>query len=107
MKIEGFEIRKGDYGVEWEMTCYDEATGNVIDLTGYTVTLKIFHFDRKTEVTDWGGSCMIKDAVNGVVSYTIKTTDFDKEGKYWGILECTKTGVRLSCIPFPITVVEI
>ena len=87
-----WNVTKGDYGWTQEFTVKD-ANGDVKDLTGYTVTLKVWD----STGLKFSGSCDLNaDPKTGKCTYSVKNTDFSDEGDFLWILVLTKTGEQIT-----------
>ena len=64
------------------------ADGSVYDLTGFTVTLKVWLDGTLL----FSGQCMIVNGPQGKCKYTVASGNFATEGKFLAELELTKTG---------------
>jgi len=84
-------ISKGDKGYVLTFTVTNSA-GTARDLTDYTVTLKAWR-KGMASVPKFTGTCSKTDPTNGICTYTITATDFDKAEDLFFELELTKTGV--------------
>lgn len=93
-----------DYGYNIAFTLLD-ASGDVFNPTGYTVTLKVWTYDIPSTLllTGVGG---ITDPANGKVYYTIASGNFNTEGVFMGEIELTKAGAVESFRTFVIHVTE-
>jgi len=98
------EYAKGTYGIEIEFTVINKATGNPRDLTGLTVTFKMWKEGAATNKAS--GTCTITDATNGKCKYTVQATDFDAVDTYNAYLELTKTGYKETTEIFKISIIE-
>jgi len=96
-------IPKDDYGYGWEFHIRDH-NDNVVDITTYTVTLKVWSTDSGTLAVD--AACANTTPTLGIATYTIQSGDFDTAGTYSAELELTKTGVIASTVGFEIIVVD-
>lgn len=95
---------KGDYGHNLNFTCQDNS-GTAINLSGYTVTLKLWRpATPGTLVLD--KECTIDVAASGTCHYTVQNEDFDTAETYAGELELTATGKVESLIPVRVIVTE-
>jgi len=94
-------VKKGNYGFLFEFTV-KKADGTAFDLTGYTVTLKVW----KDSTTQFTAACTITDAASGKCQYQVTSGDFDAVGQYLAELELTKTGFVEDTETFQITVTE-
>jgi hypothetical protein len=91
----------GDYGDNLNFTL--KRNGVVINLTGYTVKLKVWaDTDPDTLLVD--DACVVDVAANGTCHYTVQLHDFDIPGVYRYEHELTATGVRVSSDPGTLTV---
>ena len=96
-------IPKKDYGYHLSFTVHDSA-GNACDLTGYTITLKVWREDMPGLLMS--GSCAIVVAASGTCRYSMVAGAFNKAGAYQAKLELTKSGVVESTQNFKIEVEE-
>jgi len=83
-------IPKGDYGYYLNFTVQDSA-GNAYNLTGYTITLKVWRQGVPGLVMS--GNCDIVVAASGTCRYMVVSGAFNKAGTYQAELELTKSGV--------------
>ena len=97
-------IKKDNYGFDIQFTV-KKADETLKDLTGYTVTLKVWKEDADN--VKFSGTCTLDDdPTSGKCYYTAQETDFDTLGGYNGELELTKSGERLDTKTFTIAVKE-
>ena len=82
---------KGDYGFKIPFTV-KKGDDTVLDLTGYTVTAKIWKPGSTTPKVSRAAA--ITDAVNGKCELTISSGDFDAVEDYQLALVLTKTGLQ-------------
>lgn len=97
------EIKKGNYGIDLEFEVKNP-DGTPFDLTGYTVTLKVWKPGKAT--LSLSATCEIIDAANGKCRYTVKEGDFQEVGDFYAELELTKAGVCIDTETFGIKVVR-
>ena len=81
------------------------ADGNVYNLTGYTIKLKVWRVGQPGLLL-LNGSCDIDSAPDGTCHYTITASDFTSVGTFKAELELTKAGVIESTKTFGIEVME-
>lgn len=79
-------VKKGNFGFIQEFEI-KQANGDPKDLTGLTVTLKVWSNAGNISIS---GQCTITDAANGKCTYTPKKNDFSTAGDYTAELELTK-----------------
>jgi len=84
-------VPQGAYGYNLAFTVQD-STATAYNLSGYTVTLKIWKEDLETD-TLVSAACTVDVAASGTCHYAVQSGDFDEEGDYLLGLELTKTGV--------------
>ena len=84
-------VPKGDKGYNLNFTVKDSA-GAAYNLTGYTVTLKVWEAGVSGTLI-LSGACSIDVAASGTCHYTITATDFTSVADYKMELELTKSGV--------------
>ena len=96
-------IPKKDYGYYLSFTVQDSA-GVAYDLTGYTITLKVWRKDVPGLLMS--GNCAIVVAASGTCRYSVVAGVFNKAGTYQAELELTKSGVVESTRNFEIKVEE-
>ena len=96
------EVKKGKYGFDIPFIVQD-ADGNVFDLTGYTVTFKVWD---NTDTVILTGTCTIDSATAGTCHYTVASGDFTTEGTYTAELNLTKTDVDISTMSTTLTVYD-
>jgi len=102
--MEELTTPKGDYGHDLNFTCKD-ADDSVINLDGYTVTLKLWRpATPGTLVLE--EECTIDVAASGTCHYTVQNGDFDDAVTYAGELELTATSHKESLIPIRLVVTE-
>ena len=82
---------KNDYGFNLAFTIYD-SDGNARNITGYTVTLKVWKAGRPKELVI-NSACTVDVAASGTCHYTIAANDFREAARYNYELELTKEGV--------------
>ena len=97
-------IPKGDYGYNLNFTVQD-ADGNAFNLTGYTITLKVWA-PNVPGTLKFSGACTIDVAASGTCHYVLVSGNFDTVARYQAELELTKSGVVSSTRPFIIVVEE-
>ena len=97
-------VPKDDKGYNIQLSITDAADA-VVDLTGYTVTLKTWAPGTPgTLLID--GTCVVTNTTGGVVTYLGTAGDFGTVGRYHAEVELTKSGVRESTENFRLTVAE-
>lgn len=105
--MESIQIPKGDCGFKLEFTVhtYD---GDAVDLTGYTVNLKVWEAGTPGTLAFAAAACTVPAATitDGICTYTVTSTDFIVSKTYHAELELTKTGVVESTETFKIVVVD-
>lgn len=72
----------------FEITC-ERDDGTVIDLTGNTVTMKLYRRGVQTNTTSGHDTCTVTDATNGVITWQPKTGDLPSSGTYKGDVKIT------------------
>lgn len=100
-----YSIPVNDYGYNLEFTVYEVDQETVFDLSGYTITLKIWTPGTPATIHVEGG-CTITVAASGTCTYTIQDGDFDTIGRFDGVLQCTKSGVVETSQPIKLLVKE-
>lgn len=70
----------------FEITC-ERDDGTVIDLTGNTVTMKLYR--RGTQTNTGHEACTVTDATNGVVTWQPQSGDLPSSGTYKGDVKIT------------------
>lgn len=73
------------------------------DLTGYTLTLRIFPEWRNADYFNKTASIVV--AANGTWSYALIENDLPREGQYMLKIELEKSGERLSTYPISFEVI--
>ena len=96
-------VSKGDYGEAIAFLVKDPSTGDAVDLTGYTVTCKVWA-DGSSDSPIVSTECTVDDAEAGSCHYTPANGVFDTAGDYLIELERTKTGVKSSTTIYTLTV---
>ena len=97
-----WKVKKGNYGFTEEFTIKD-AKDKVVNLTGYTVTLKVWK--EGESVAKFVDTCDLNaNPATGKCTYLIKESDFDTAGVYLGELELTKVGEKIDVDTFTILV---
>ena len=97
-----WEVKKGNYGWQQQFTI-KEKDGSVKDLTGYTVTLKVWK--QNATSNKFSGTCTLDaDPTTGICYYEVQEMDFDTLGSYLGELELTKTGEKIDAKTFTVRV---
>ena len=96
------EVKKGKYGFDIPFLVQD-ADGKAFDLTGYTVTFKVWDSSDTLIVNS---ACTIDDAVNGKCHYTVQSGDFATAGTFTAELNLTKTGEDFSTMSTTVTVYD-
>jgi hypothetical protein len=101
-------VPKGDYGITYTFhSVKKNATSGVSvkDLTGFTVTLKMWVAGSPgTLLLD--AACTVTNAAGGVCTYTSLAGDFDTVGTFNAELELTEAGIVDSSMPFTIHITE-
>ena len=97
-------VIKGNYGFQLAITVKDSA-GSAYDLSGYTVTFKMWAEAKPGELLV-NAACSIVVAANGTCTYTVVSGDFKRAGVFKGCIELTATGKQESTIPWDIEVVD-
>ena len=97
-------IPLNDYGYYLNFTVTDE-NGDAYNLTGYTITLKVWE-PGKYDDPIIEGACSIVSAANGTCRYLIADGDFTSIKNYYAEIELTRDGVVESMPSFKITVTE-
>jgi len=97
-------IPSSDMGFNLNFTVKN-ADGSALDLTGYTIKLKVWRVGQPGLLL-LNGSCDIDSAVDGTCHYTITATDFTSVGTFKAELELTKAGVIESTGSFDIEIME-
>ncbi len=98
------KLAKGDKGYNLGFTITDSA-GTAFNLTGYTITLKVWRTDRPGTLLV-NGTCTPVSEPAGTCRYAIATSDFLTTGKFMAELELTAAGVIESTENFIIEVRE-
>lgn len=73
---------------QYQITC-DRTDGTIIDLTGNTVTMKLYLGSTQTNTTTGHDTCTVIDATGGVVGWQPKTGDLPSAGNYKGDVKVT------------------
>jgi len=94
----------GDYGYDIALTLYD-ASGNIFNPAGYTITLKVWTYDIPSTLL-LSGVGGITSPVDGKVYYTLQNGDFNTEGEFIGEIELTKPSAVESFRTYIIHVTE-
>jgi hypothetical protein len=63
--------------------------GTVIDLTGCTVTMKLYRNKVQTNTTSGHDACTLVTAATGIFSWIPKAGDLPSAGKYFGDVKVT------------------
>lgn len=79
---------KNNTAPAYDITC-DREDGTIINLTGCTVTMKLFFNGAQTNTTSGHDACAIVDANKGIVSWQPKVGDLPNAGKYKGDVKVT------------------
>jgi len=97
-------VPQGDYGYPLAFTITED-DGTAYNLTGYTVTMKVWFKGRRGDpiVT---GTCTNDVEADGTCHYTVVQYDFDSKGDYRIELELTKAGVVESTRHYTLKVEE-
>lgn len=91
---EEIEVWVDDYGYDINAQLTDDE-GNVFDLTGYTVVVRVT--EPNATNSKFQSNCTITDAANGKVKFTVADGNFDVAGQtYAAVFIATKTGVEVS-----------
>lgn len=98
------ELAQADYGYALTFTV-QTASGAAFDLSGKTVTLKVWQPTRPGIVIV-NGACTITGATTGVCTYTPASTDFLATGNYNLELELTEAGKQDSTKSYTLKVTE-
>ena len=97
-------VPKGNYGYNLAFTIQD-ADESAYNLSGYTVTLKVWPQDIMTAPIV-NSACTIDTAASGTCHYTVQNGDFDYIGNYLCELELTQSGIVESTRNYTLTVEE-
>ena len=99
MVIQPYEIVQGNYGQQLDFVIVD-GQGNVVDLTGATLTLKAQDANDPTQ-TDLTltGSITVDNATAGICHYTAAIGDFPNPGTFLAQIDVTVSGVSLISVP--------
>jgi hypothetical protein len=104
--IQPYQIVQNNYGQKLDFTIVD-GQGNVVDLTGAAVTLKVQRADDPTNsLLALGGSVTIDAAAQGTCHYTVAQGDFTSPGKYLGELVVAVSGVSSISAPGIVILVQ-
>ena len=79
---ESINVVKGDYGYDLEFKVYD-AEDNVVDLTGATVSIKIY--EPGASSSKISSTAQVTSASQGECKYTVQEGDFDEAGKVYHV----------------------
>lgn len=96
-------IPQGDKGYYIQFTVQD-SDGVAYNLTGYTITLKVWREGQPGLVMS--GACSILVAGSGTCRYLVVAGDFRQVGTYLAELELTKSGVVESTSNFELEVAK-
>jgi len=77
------DVVQNDYGYDLEFQLKD-ASNNAVDLTGAT-EVKIFVAEAGAQTAKVVGDCVVTDASNGLVKYTVQDGDFDEGNKEYQV----------------------
>lgn len=88
--METIVVEKNDFGWNIAVTMTDSA-GSALNLTGYTVTMKLWRPNDPNTVF-LTGTCTIDVAASGTCHYTIVDGDFPTARTYEGKFIATATG---------------
>jgi len=97
-------IPKGDKGFYINFTVKN-ADGTAFDLTGYTITLKVWASSVPGTLVV-SGACSIVVAAAGTCRYLVTATDFTTINNYFLELELTQAGVIESTRKYTLEVTE-
>lgn len=97
-------VPKGDYGYYLNFIV-QKSDGTAYDLTGYTITLKVWRAGSP-DILIMSGACDIVTAASGICKYLVASGDFDDLGRYEAELELTKVDVKESTKTFEIIMKE-
>jgi hypothetical protein len=97
-------IPRGDKGYTLTFTVNDSA-GSAFNLTGYTVTLKVWRSGRSDRVLV-NSACTITDAANGTCTYTLAAGDVPVAEQLDFVLVLTKSGVEEKTETYTLDVTE-
>uniref|UniRef100_A0A6M3JGH9 Uncharacterized protein n=1 Tax=viral metagenome TaxID=1070528 RepID=A0A6M3JGH9_9ZZZZ len=86
-------VKKGAYGEDLALTVTDD-DDVAIDLSGYTLTLKVWE-DYDPDTVLWTLTGTATDEASGEASFAITATDLDEAGVYYGEVNMVETGVSL------------
>jgi hypothetical protein len=102
--VADIEVAQADFGYTLTFTV-NTASGAAFDLTGKTVTMKVWQ-PTKPSVVIVNGSCTITGATTGVCTYNPISTDFLAVGDYRVELEMTEVGKQDSTKAYSLRVSE-
>ena len=80
--VTSLNVVEGDYGYDLEFKVYD-AEDNVVDLTGATVTIKIYEPGASSSRVS--STAEVTDPTQGECKYTVQEGDFDEAGKVYHV----------------------
>lgn len=97
-------LAKDDFGfyINFTVQNYD---GSIFNLTTYTITLNVFWVERFVR-TLFTGVCAPVVAASGTCRYLVVDGDLSRAGAYKAELDMTKVGVRISTMPYDVTILE-
>lgn len=102
-------VKQGNYGypLKFSLREYVDDAWQAKDLTGYTVTLKVW-VPEATDLYVTGDCTLDADPTTGICYYSVQSGDFDEvpEVPYNGELELTKAGVVVDTYTFKLIVLE-
>jgi len=100
------EVRANDFGYDLTFNIKQVDGVTAENLTGVTsAKLQVATIENYRNIVD--DACVITDATNGVVTYTVKSGDFVKEGTYKAVIKMyTGTTKELSTKEFFLTILR-
>lgn len=102
--MQTLSIKQSDYNWDANFTITD-STGTAYNLTGYTITFKMWREgDKGNLVVNGTGSIVV--AASGTCKYTSVAADFAVAGDYLAEIELTKSGTIESSETFMVSVEE-
>ncbi len=98
-------VIQNKYGYYISPFTITNADGTAFDLTGYTITMKMWSAGMPNVLKMTGVLAALVEA-SGTCRYLVASGDFPTSGKFLATIVLTKSGVEDAVLPFTLEVLE-